>query len=167
MCRSPKKPKSLIKVPYVVDVKVHVLIFNMILISSPQRVPTPSYPFWGNLEDLVKGRSPKELKTLLGVPCGAHLKVQVLSINKNLISSPQRVPRPSYPFRKKIVRSGNGSFTEKAKIVDRGSICSTPESTGCNVQYEPFLFSIACLQTEFSILRNIWEMRGNVVHRKS
>ena len=35
MCRSPKKLKSLIEVPYVVDVRVHVLSFNMILRSSP------------------------------------------------------------------------------------------------------------------------------------
>ena len=35
MCHSPKKLKSLIEVPYVVEVKLHVLSFNMILISSP------------------------------------------------------------------------------------------------------------------------------------
>ena len=35
MCHSPKKLKSLFEVPYIVDVKVHVLRFNMILISSP------------------------------------------------------------------------------------------------------------------------------------
>ena len=33
--RSPKKLKLLIEVPNVVHVKVHVLGFNMILISSP------------------------------------------------------------------------------------------------------------------------------------
>ena len=32
---SPKMLKSLIEVPYVVQVKVHVLSFNMILISFP------------------------------------------------------------------------------------------------------------------------------------
>ena len=42
--RSPKKLKSLIEVPNVVHVKVHVLSFNMILISSPWRVLTLSYP---------------------------------------------------------------------------------------------------------------------------
>ena len=36
--RSPKKLKLLIDVPNAVHVKVHVLSFNMILISSPQRV---------------------------------------------------------------------------------------------------------------------------------
>ena len=43
--RSLKKLKSLIEVPNVDYVKVHVLSFNMFLISSPQRVLTPSYPF--------------------------------------------------------------------------------------------------------------------------
>ena len=43
--RSPKKLYSLIEVPNVVHVKVHVLSFNMILISSLQRVLAPSYPF--------------------------------------------------------------------------------------------------------------------------
>ena len=33
--RSPKKLESLIEVPIVVQVKVHVLSFNMKLISSP------------------------------------------------------------------------------------------------------------------------------------
>ena len=33
--RSPEKLKSLIEVPNIVHVKVHVLSFNMILISSP------------------------------------------------------------------------------------------------------------------------------------
>ena len=81
MCRSPQKLKSLIEVPYVVDVKVHVLSFIKNLISSPQRIPTPSYPFRGNLGDQVKGRSPKE-----------------------------------------------------AKIIDRGSLCSALESTGSKLQ---------------------------------
>ena len=33
--RSPKKVELLLEVPNVVDVKVHILSFNMILISSP------------------------------------------------------------------------------------------------------------------------------------
>ena len=53
MCRSPIKLKSLIEVPCVVDVKVHVLSFNMILVSSPYFVPTPSYPFRGNLRGSI------------------------------------------------------------------------------------------------------------------
>ena len=43
--RSPKKLESLIEVPSVDHVKVRVLSFNMILISSPERVLTLSYPF--------------------------------------------------------------------------------------------------------------------------
>ena len=43
--RSQKKLKQLIEIPSVVHVKVHVVSFNMILISSPQRVLTPSCPF--------------------------------------------------------------------------------------------------------------------------
>ena len=81
MCHSPKKLKSLIEVPY-------VLSFNMILTSSPKRVPTPSYPYRGNLGDQVKDRSPKQLKSLIEVPYVVHLKVQVLSFNNNVIFSP-------------------------------------------------------------------------------
>ena len=88
MCRSPKKLKLLIEVPYVVDVKVHVLNFNMILISSTQRVTIPSHPFRGNLGYQVKGRSPKKLKSLIEVAYVVHLKLQVLSFNMNLIFSP-------------------------------------------------------------------------------
>ena len=65
--RSPKKLKSLIEVPNVVHRKVHVLSFNMILISSPQRLLTPSYPFRENLGDKVKGSSPKKLNLLIEV----------------------------------------------------------------------------------------------------
>ena len=74
----------------------------------------------------------------------AHLKVQVPSFNMNLISSPQCVPRPSYPFRGKFGRSGKGSFSEKAEIVDSGSICIASESTVSQLQYDPYLISVAC-----------------------
>ena len=43
--RSQKKLESLIELPSVDHVKVHVLSFNMILIPSPERVLTPTYPF--------------------------------------------------------------------------------------------------------------------------
>ena len=69
------------------------------------------------LGDKEKGRSTKKPKSLMDVPNVAQLKVQVLSFNMNLISSPKRIPRPSYPFRGKFGRSGKGSFTEKARIV--------------------------------------------------
>ena len=35
------------------------------------------------------------------------------------------------------------SFTEKAKIVDSGSLCSALESTGSKLQYEPHLYTVA------------------------
>ena len=62
MCLSPKKLKLLTEVPYVVDVKVDVPSFKMIPCSSPQLVPTTSYPFGGSLGDQVKGRTPKKAK---------------------------------------------------------------------------------------------------------
>ena len=58
--------------------------------------------FGENLGDKVRGRSTKNLKSLIEVPYVAHLKVQVLSFNLNLIFSPYRVPRPGYPFRKNL-----------------------------------------------------------------
>ena len=89
-------------------------------------------------------RSPKKLKSLIEVTYVVHLKVQVLSFNMNLVSYPWRVPRPSYPFQGEIGIFGKGSSTEKDKIVDRGSLCSEPESTGCKLQYDPYLFSVGC-----------------------
>ena len=40
------------------------------------------------------------------------------------------------------MRTGKGSFTEMAKIVDKGSQCSTLENTGCKLESEPCLFSV-------------------------
>ena len=74
----------------------------------------------------------------------ANLKVQVVRFNMILISSPWRVPRQCCPFRGKFGRTGKGSSNEKSKIVDRTSVCNGPESTGSKVQYEPYLFSVAC-----------------------
>ena len=73
------------------------------------------------LGDQVKGRSPKKVKLLNELAYVLHVKEHVLSFNMILISFPQRVPRPGYPFRKEFWRSGKGSLREKAKIVDRGS----------------------------------------------
>ena len=42
---SPKKLVSLVEVPYEALLKVQVLSYSMILISSAWRVPRPSYPF--------------------------------------------------------------------------------------------------------------------------
>ena len=86
--RPARKLKSLIEVSYVTRLNVQVLRFNMNLISSRKRVPRPSYPFRGKFGDQVKGRSAKNLKSLIVVPYVAHLKIQLLSCNMNLISSP-------------------------------------------------------------------------------
>ena len=51
------------------------------------------------------------------------------------------------------------SFTEKAKIVVRGSIRSAIEKTGSELQYEPFLCSMACSQADLSISGKFWEIR--------
>ena len=52
---STKKLKSLIRVPYVAHLKVQVLRFNMILISSPLHVPRTSHPLWGKFGRSGKG----------------------------------------------------------------------------------------------------------------
>ena len=44
--RSPKKLKSIIEVPDVAHVKVHVLIYEMKLISAQGHVLRPTHPFW-------------------------------------------------------------------------------------------------------------------------
>ena len=67
--RSPKKLKSLIEVPNLVHVKVHIHLR-------------------GNLVDQVKARSPRRLKSLIKVPNVAHLRVQAVSLNLNLFFSP-------------------------------------------------------------------------------
>ena len=159
MGRLPKKLKSLIEVPCVAHLKVHVLNFNMNLVSSPQGVLRPTYPFQGKLDDQEKDRSPKKLKFLIEVPYVANLIVQVVSFSMILISSPKCVPRPSCPFLGKFGRTGKGSLNEKAKIVDRGSIINVPERTGSNLKYEPYLFSVAGSQTELSISGKMWEIR--------
>ena len=76
------------------------------------------YLFGETLGDEVEARAPKKLKSLVEVPNVVHVKVHVLSFNMILLSSPWRVPRPSYPFRRNFGRSGKGSFTEKAKIIN-------------------------------------------------
>ena len=119
------------------------------------------------LGDQVKCHSPIQRILLIEVPYVAHLKVQVLSFNMNLIFSLWSVPRPGYPFLKKFGRSGKGSFTEVAKIIDRGSICSAPDNTRSNLQYDPIVFSVACSKTELPISGSILEIRECVIYRKS
>ena len=98
----------------------------------------------GKLEDLEKYRPLKKLKSLIEVPYVTNLKVQVVSINMILISSPYCVPRPSCPFRGKFGRTSKVSSNEKGKIVEGGSLCNAPESTGSKFEYERSLFSVAC-----------------------
>ena len=71
--------------------------------------------FGKNLGDQGKCRSQKKLKSLIEVPHVVHVKVHVL-----------------------------GSYTENAKIVDRGSLCSAHESIGSKLQHEPYIFSVVC-----------------------
>ena len=68
MDRSQEKLKSLIRIRYVAHLKVEVLIYNLILISSPWRVHRPSYPFREIFGVQVKGRSPKQQKLMIEVP---------------------------------------------------------------------------------------------------
>ena len=100
--------------------------------------------FSKNLGDQVKGRSTRKLKSLIEVPYVALLKVKTLKLQYEPCLFSEACSRTKLSMSVKIWRSGKESFTEKAKIVDRGSICSTPESTGSKLQYEPYLFSVAC-----------------------
>ena len=79
--------------------------------------------------DQVKGRSPKNLKSLIEVPNVVHMNVHVPSFNMILISSPQLVLTPSYPFLGKLGIYGKGSFSEKAKNFNSGSLSMSSEST--------------------------------------
>ena len=73
----------------------------------------------------------------MDVPYVAHLKVQVLSFNMNLIPSPKRIPRPSYPFGGKLGGSGKGSFTEITKIVDVAHLKDQVLSFNMNNVFSP------------------------------
>ena len=86
--RSPKKLDSLTEVPNVVHVKVHVLSFNMILISSPIVFLYRVIHFREKLCNKVWGRSPKKLKKLIEVPKVFQVKVHVFSLNIIPLSTP-------------------------------------------------------------------------------
>ena len=47
-------------------------------------------------------------------------------------------------FGKFFGRLVKGPFIEKAKIDNRGCLCRAPESTGCKLQYVPYLISVVC-----------------------
>ena len=97
---------------------VHVFSFNMILLSSPQSVPRPSNPFRRNFGRSGEGSFSEKPKNSMEVPQVCQVKVHVFSFNTIILSSPERVPSPSNPFRRYFGRSGKGSFTEEAKIVN-------------------------------------------------
>ena len=86
--RSQKKPKSLVEVPSVAHLKVQVANFNTNLVFSPYHVPRQVMFFGEKLRDQVKVLSQNKLKSSIDVPYLAHMKVQVLSFNMNLFSSP-------------------------------------------------------------------------------
>ena len=100
--------------------------------------------FGETLGDQVKGHSPKTLESLIEVPNVVHAKVHVLNFNMILISSPLRVLTPSYPFQRIYGRYGKGSFSEKAKKFNRGSLSMSSESTCFWGQYDPSLIYVAC-----------------------
>ena len=112
---SPKELKSLTEVPFVALLNVQALSFNVNVFPFRKRVLSPSYSFRKILGVQGKCRSPKKLKSLIEVPYLVHMKVHVL-----------------------------GSYTEKAEIVDRGTLCSVHESTGSKLEHEPYLFSVTC-----------------------
>ena len=66
--RFPKKLESLIKVPNVVHVKLHVLSFNMILSHLLSVFLHRVIHFGENLGDKVRIRTPKKIKILIEVP---------------------------------------------------------------------------------------------------
>ena len=66
--RSPKKLKSLIEVPNVVHLKVHVLSFNMILSHLRSVLLHRVIHFGENVGNKVRFRSPKKIKTIIEVP---------------------------------------------------------------------------------------------------
>ena len=115
--------------------------------------------FGETLGDQVKGRSPKNVKSLIEVPNLVHVKVQVLRLSMLLTSTPYRVLTPSYPFRRKFGRLGKGSFSEKAKNFNRGSLSVSGERTCFLLPYYPSLISVVCSKTELSVSEKILEIK--------
>ena len=74
-------------------------------------------PFGETLGDQVKGRSPKNLESLIEVPNVVLVKVQVLSFNVILFTAPELVPRPRYQFQRILGVSRKWPNTQPAGIV--------------------------------------------------
>ena len=122
--------------------------------------------------DQGKCRSQKKLKWLIEIPYVVHVKVHVLYrvVHRKHESTGSNLQHEPYLFSVgcsqtklsisvKIWVSGKGSFAERAKNVDRGSLCSALESIGSKLQYEPYLFSVAISQTRLSISVKVCEIR--------
>ena len=69
--------KPFIEVPSVARLNIQVPSITMILIAAPGRVQDRVVPFGKKLGEQVKGRSPKELKSLFEVPNVVHMKAHV------------------------------------------------------------------------------------------
>ena len=75
-------------VPYVANLKVQVVCFNMILIYLRSVFLDRVVHFGEYLGEQVKGHPARKLKLLIELPYVTGLKVEVLSFSMNLISSP-------------------------------------------------------------------------------
>ena len=91
----------------------------------------------------VKGSFSEKLKTFIMVFYVLPVKGFLLCLNYVIISSSYRFSRPRYPFWENFGRSGKGSFTKKAKIVN-SSLFIARESTCSKLQCDPYLISVAC-----------------------
>ena len=92
------------------------------------------------------------------------MKVHVFGFNMILLSSPERVPRPINPFRRNFGRSGKGSFTEKAKIVNVAFETIPRESTCVKLHYVPYLISVPSSHIELDMCRLSRAGRYGFVH---
>ena len=70
------------------------------------------------MSDNVRVHSPKNLKQFDRGSLSMSSESTCYGFNMILLSSPQHVPRPSYPFRRNFERSGKGSLDEKAELVN-------------------------------------------------
>ena len=84
--------------------------------------------------DKVMCRSPKKLESFIEVPNVVHVIVHVLSFIVILLSTPLRVLRPSYPFRRTYERHVGEAFTYRAKPFHWGTIRRSRESICFSLQ---------------------------------
>ena len=102
------------------------------------------------LGDQVKGRSPKKLKSFIEVPnvnrgsqCSPRESIcSKLQYDPYLISVARSYTELS--ISEKIWAISKGSFSEKAKNFNRGSLSMLSECTCFWLQYHPSIISVAC-----------------------